>query len=446
MDFHDFEEGYHGYKYLLLITDRWSGLAWDYYLKDRTFESITAALSHLFGYLQQQYQLKPTVVECDNELSKPVFEAYFNQRYIRLEPSAPYTQAQNGGAERSGGVIKDKIRSMRAGAKLPAELWPEISRAAVYLYNRTPRYGYTWKTPYDRFHTYIAHRDGSVVEDRKPHQAYLRTYGYKAFALTTEAQTKSNRLQRLNPKAWIGYLVGYSSTSIYRIWNPLTNKIINTRDVVFNEAEPFDGNIEALKRDCLHVRLDELQQLLLTIAEPEVENLQPSAVTEDEEVYSADTIAEGEVEGEVEEETGEQAQPEPEKHPYTDARFEPYPTPSLSPEAGLLAGLLAEAVQQASKTATINNEDFEPWMAAFTAGRLIQPVGVQKGRPITKAIIQRLARRPNGLQTIHGLDLPPLPKSHHQLQSHPLGTQFLQAEKEHLQSHIQKQSWFEADK
>ena len=194
-----------------------------------------------------------------------------------------------------------------------------------------------------------------------------------------------------------------------------------------------------MKDDCLHVRLDELQQLLSNIEEPEIEDLQPSAVTEDEEVYSAEIVAEEQADEEEAEDIHQ------EEYPYTCARFEPYPTPSLSPEAGLLAGLLSEAVKQASNTATIDDEDFEPWMAAFAAGRLIQPVE-GKGRTVTKATIQRLARRPNGLQTIHGLDLPPLPKSHYQLQSHPLGTQFLQAEEEHLQSHIQKQSWSEADK
>jgi len=85
-----------------------------------------------------------------------------------VEPLAPNTPAQNGGAERSGGVIAEKIRVMRAGAKLPAVLWPEISKAVVYLYNRIPRYGYNWRTSYDRFHTYLAYRDGIVVETRKP--------------------------------------------------------------------------------------------------------------------------------------------------------------------------------------------------------------------------------------------------------------------------------------
>ena len=209
-------------------------------------------------------------MECDNEFHRPIIKAVFTQRSIKVEPSAPNTPAQNGGAERSGGVIAEKIRAMRAGANLPAELWPEIAKAAVYLDNRTPKYGLNWKTPYDRFHTYVAHQDGFVLEDRKPHQAHLRAYGCKAFALTKSAQKgvyprpKGPRQwnPKLNPRAWIGYLVGYSSTNIYRIWNPLANKVISTRDVIFNEEELFSGNIEALKTDCINIRLDELQRLL----------------------------------------------------------------------------------------------------------------------------------------------------------------------------------------
>ena len=55
---------------------------------------------------------------------------------------------------------------MRAGVRLLEELWPEITKAVVYLYNRCPKYTYNWKTPYDQFYTYFAYRDGIVVEDR----------------------------------------------------------------------------------------------------------------------------------------------------------------------------------------------------------------------------------------------------------------------------------------
>jgi len=64
--------------------------------------------------------------------------------------------------------------------------------------------------------------------------------------MTTAAKRKEQRLQRLNPKAWIGYLVGYTSSNIYRIWVPLLNKVIFTRDVIFNEDDVFDGNLDHL--------------------------------------------------------------------------------------------------------------------------------------------------------------------------------------------------------
>jgi len=248
-------------------------MIWDYYLADRHTGTLITALKDLFGLLERQYQLKPKVLECDNEIPNAgtVFE-FLRTLHIKVEPSAPYTQAQNGGAEVSGKIIKNKARAMRAGARLPEDLWVEIYRAAVYLYNRTPRYTHNWRTPYDKFHTFLAHRDGIVVENRKPYQAHLRVYGCKAFAMTREAKTKQQKKHRLNPRAWIGFLVGYQSTNIYRIWNPHTGVVVPTRDVIFNEDEHFNGDINQLKDDLLHIGRQELIDLLSEVEEPAVDH------------------------------------------------------------------------------------------------------------------------------------------------------------------------------
>ena len=89
--------------------------------------------------------------------------------------------------------------------------------------------------------------------------------------MTTDTYNKAKRLKRLDPKAWIGYLVGYSSTNIYRIWVPLLNRIISTRDVIFNEEERFTGNLEALKNDVREVDLEELAKLLQKVTLPDDE-------------------------------------------------------------------------------------------------------------------------------------------------------------------------------
>jgi hypothetical protein len=87
-------------------------------------------------------------------------ERTLSKHNICLEPSAPYTQSQNGAAERLGGVIKNKIRAMRISSNLPTKLWQEVTNAAVYLYNRISWYYYNWSTLYEQFHTILALQNG----------------------------------------------------------------------------------------------------------------------------------------------------------------------------------------------------------------------------------------------------------------------------------------------
>ena len=107
----------------MLVTDRWSGLCWHYYHSDHKAKTIID-LKHLFGILKRQYNIEPQIVEVDNELTtqKPEVNAYFDRQHVKVEPSAPYTRAQLGGAERSGGVVKERIRTMAIGANLPKGL------------------------------------------------------------------------------------------------------------------------------------------------------------------------------------------------------------------------------------------------------------------------------------------------------------------------------------
>jgi hypothetical protein len=86
--------------------------------------------------------IRVKTVKYDNKIEKHSQIAEFlASKSIKIEPLAPNTQGQNSGAERSGGVLKDKERAMRVRARLPHALWPKIGKTAVYLYNRTPNYG-----------------------------------------------------------------------------------------------------------------------------------------------------------------------------------------------------------------------------------------------------------------------------------------------------------------
>ena len=99
---------------------------------------------------------------------------------------------------------------MRVHANLPASLRFKAFKAARYIANRIPKRKLGWKTPY------------KVIYGRKPNLAHLRTYGCRAYLL----RNKIPKLEKLAPRAYIGYLVGYNLLNIYRIWILSRNKVI----------------------------------------------------------------------------------------------------------------------------------------------------------------------------------------------------------------------------
>ena len=98
-------------------------------------------------------------------------------------------------------------------------------------------------------------------------------------------------------------------------------------DVIFNEQETFNGDLEALKDDMLHVRLDELSKSLQQYAIPEEleeKQVQPAQ----EEFEEVRELGEDELYVQSETETG----PE-EKQSNTGTCVGPYPTPLPSPRS-----------------------------------------------------------------------------------------------------------------
>jgi hypothetical protein len=76
-----------------------------------------------------------------------------------------------------------------------------------------------------------------VTGPRKLTMHHLKAYGCRAYTLIKSAgdPDKPKKCQKLQPKAHIGFLVGYESTNIYRIWIPHKRKVILARDVLFNK-------------------------------------------------------------------------------------------------------------------------------------------------------------------------------------------------------------------
>ncbi|KAI1680934.1 GAG-pre-integrase domain containing protein [Pyrenophora tritici-repentis] len=284
IDFHDYEaESTTKEKSQMLINCRVTGYIWDFYLSDnRTARVILKSLKMFVTFMMNQFGITVKVIETDNEIFsvKPEVARWCRTRGIVLEPSAPDTQAQNGGAERSGGVVKEKGRAMRLDAHLPWDQWPEIARTAVYLHNRTPKYQNRWRSPYEMFFTAIAFQNGVVTSPRKPNLSHLRAYGCK---------------------------------------------VISTRDVVFDEEVVYSGEHKEVMDNLMHSTTEEIAAWIRTIELP------PGPNPTREELgtfYEDETIARAPENGRLE---------------YDEAgrKVVPYPTPPHTPPpAALLAQML----------------------------------------------------------------------------------------------------------
>jgi hypothetical protein len=155
VDFHNYASGINEYIFQVILIDRAIGYVWNYYFVTRKSADLIKMFNAFFNIMEVHNFIKVKTVEYNNKIEKHSQVAKFlASKSIRIKSSAPNTQDQNSGAERSGGVLKDKERAMRVGARLPHALWPEIGKTAVYLYNRTFNYGDSdirWESFYTRF-------------------------------------------------------------------------------------------------------------------------------------------------------------------------------------------------------------------------------------------------------------------------------------------------------
>ncbi len=62
--------------------------------------------------------------------------------------------------------------------------------------------------------------------------------------MISEMQLKQKWLKKLDSHVYIGYLVGYISTNIYKVWIPQKGKVLLTRDVIFDESVFFDDKTD----------------------------------------------------------------------------------------------------------------------------------------------------------------------------------------------------------
>eukprot|EP00253_Pinus_taeda_P012956 PITA_12956 len=118
-------------------------------------------------------------------------------------------------------TLMERAISMLSGAGLGQEFWAEAVDTACYLVNRLPSSALEDKTPQE------------VWTGKKPSLSHLRVFGCDAYVhVPKEKQTKLD--SKFKKCIFVGYKDGLKG---YKLWNPVTRKVVYSQDVVFKEVK-----------------------------------------------------------------------------------------------------------------------------------------------------------------------------------------------------------------
>jgi hypothetical protein len=191
------------------------------------------AIIQFIGFCRNQLKMDIRAFMSDRERSLgSVIREYCDQEGIIFQQTVAGTPEQNGFIERAGGILITVARKLISDANLPKNLWPEAFRASVYIINRTPTMMPDGTTIIPWVEAMTASAPG---EDLRPNLSNLRLYGCKAYVRIQNIP----RLDKMAPRAEIGYLVGYVASNIWKIWFPHLGTVREVRDVVFDETRQY---------------------------------------------------------------------------------------------------------------------------------------------------------------------------------------------------------------
>lgn len=219
--------GFGGEKYFFTFTDDFT----------RYTETYTGAKkSDWFSCLKTFYNLCKTRSQKErpverlrsdygSELQSKSVEDWLSKEGIIFEPSAPYSQEQNGVSERMGRTIMDMTRATILEGNLDDNLWPEVILAMTSVKNVRPTRALDGKNPH-----YVQYDDNPSIQ-------HLRILGSPVYVFLHEEE-QALKSEKWKPRALRGILVGYDGHTIYRVFIREQNKVIRIKDLrIFEDYE-----------------------------------------------------------------------------------------------------------------------------------------------------------------------------------------------------------------
>ncbi|CAJ2645756.1 unnamed protein product [Trifolium pratense] len=213
-------KSFSGALYFFTFIDDCSRKLWVYAIK--TKDQVLEKFKEFHALVERQSGKKLKCVRSDNGGEYcGLFDVYCKQQGIAHEKTPPKTPQLNGLAERMNRTLVERVRCMLSEAKLPQHYWGEALYTAVHVINLTPNVVLNSEVP-DKIWF------GKTVK-----YDHLRVFGSKAFV-----HVPKDERSKLDAKSKQCIFISYGQDEFgYKFYDPIGNKLIRSRDVVFMEDQ-----------------------------------------------------------------------------------------------------------------------------------------------------------------------------------------------------------------
>jgi len=266
-----------GAEYFVTFIDDFSRKVWVYFLKNKfevldKFKAWKAQVEKSTGKF-----VKYLRTDNGGEYTSREFASFCEKEGVTRHFTTPRSPEQNGVAERMNRTLCERARSMRLHANLSKDFWAEAVDLACYLVNISPSSALELKTPQEVW-------TGELFDYSR-----LRIFGCKAYALVDETQRS-----KLDSKSKECIFLGYDRTvKGYKLWDPVSKKVLLRSNVVFDETSLLKG-LEEKEQQEDPMREDEIEvEVTTSRGESNQETQQETNDSQVEEEAEQESIAQG---------------------------------------------------------------------------------------------------------------------------------------------------------
>lgn len=218
-------------RYFLVIVDEATDFVWTKSLRMKD-DAITA-IRYWLAMVATQFRATPKEMHSDGggEFINTALNNFYVERGIVGTSVAPGTPQHNAIAERKIRTLKELTRSMLHHAQLPTRFWEDALNSLVYVHNLTIRSSAHSLPPSTALH-------GTI-----PSVKHIRVFGCDAYVKEADAHTTGTFFSKGVPCIFIGYA---PDRMCWRFFNPVTRRILHSRDALFSEQQFSFGRGKAL--------------------------------------------------------------------------------------------------------------------------------------------------------------------------------------------------------